>query len=58
MNIRPLEDAMIEEGLQEVETYVSYHQNKVAQLIATRPIMYLCLSAERIPGPRISKWWW
>ena len=49
---------MSEAGMQEVETYVSRRQNTVAQFIATRPIMDLCLAAERIPGPRIYKKWW
>ena len=38
-----LEYAMAEAGFQEVETYVSCHQNTVAHFIATRPIMDLCL---------------
>ena len=44
---------MAEVGLQEVETYVSRHQNTVAQYIVTRPIMDLCLAAKRSPGPRV-----
>ena len=39
---------MAEAGMQEVETYISRHQNTVTQFIATRPIMDLCLVAERI----------
>ena len=54
----PLEDAMAEAGLQEVETYISRRQNTATQFIATSPIMDLFLAAERIPGPRIFKWWW
>ena len=46
----PLEEAMAEEGLQEVEIYVSRRQNTAAQFIATRPIMYLFLAAARRPG--------
>ena len=38
-----LEYAMAEAGFQEVETYVSCHQNTVAHFIATRPSMDLCL---------------
>ena len=49
---------MTNTGLQEVETYVSHHQNTVAQFIATRPIMDLCLVAERRPGSRVTKRWW
>ena len=50
----PLEDAMAEAGLQEVETYVSCCQNTVVQYIATRPIMDLCLAAKRRLGPRVA----
>ena len=49
---------MEEAGMQEVETYLSRHQNTVAQFIATRPIMDLFLVAERRLGPMISKFWW
>ena len=54
----PLEDVMAEARLQEVEIYVSRLQNTAAQFIATRPIMELCLAAERRPEPRISKQLW
>ena len=50
----PLEDAMAEECLEEVETYVSFRQNIVAQYIVTRPIMFLCLEENRRPGPRVA----
>ena len=50
----PLEDAMAEAGLQEVDTYVSSRQNTVAQYIATRPIMYLFLAAKRRTGPIVA----
>ena len=49
---------MEEAGIQEVETYVSRHKNNVAQYIATRPIMYLCLTAKLSPGSRVAIWWW
>ena len=49
---------MTEVLLQEVQTYVSLLHNKVAQFIATRPIMDLFLEVERRPGSRVSKWWW
>ena len=54
----PLEDAMVEAGLQEVETYVSRCQNTVAQYIATSPIMDMCLSVNRRPRPRVAIRWW
>ena len=49
---------MVEVGLQEVETYVSLRQNTMAQYIATRPIVDMCLAAKRRPGPRVLIWWW
>ena len=49
---------MTEAGLQESDTYVSRHQNTVAQYIATRPIMDLCLAAKRRPGTRVEIRWW
>ena len=49
---------MAEAGLQEVETYLSRRHNTVAQYIATRPIMDLCLTAKRMPGPRVTNRWW
>ena len=49
---------MVEAGLQEVETYVSRRHNTMAQYIATRPIMDLCLAAKRRPGPRVAIRWW
>ena len=49
---------MAEEGYQEVETYVSFHQNTVAQYIATRPIIDICLAAKQRPGPGVAIQWW
>ena len=54
----PLEDAMAEEGLLEMETYVSPHQNAFAQFIVTSPIMDLCLAPEGRQGSRVANWWW
>ena len=54
----PVEDLMLEAGLQEVETYVSRRQNTVAQFIVTRLIMDLCLVAEWRPGPQVYRRWW
>ena len=53
----PLEDLMVEAGLQEVETDISHRQNTVAQYIVTRTIMDLCLLAKRRPGPRVTMRW-
>ena len=48
---------MTEVGLQDVETYVYRHHNTVTQFIATRPIMDLCMVAERRLGPMVSERW-
>ena len=53
----PLEDPMVEVGLQEVDRYVSRHQNMAAKFISTSPIMGLCMAAEKRLGPIVSKWW-
>ena len=53
-----LEDSIVYVGLQEPETYVYLQQNTVAQCIATKPIMDLCLAAKRRPGPRVAMRWW
>ena len=47
---------MAEVGLQEVDTYVSHQQNKLAQFIVTRPIMGLCMAVESRPTSRVAKW--
>ena len=52
-----LEEAMEEERLQKVDTYVSRGQNTVTQFIVTRPIMDLCLAAERRLGSRVENRW-
>ena len=49
---------MAKAGFQEVENYVSRRQNTMAKYIATRPIVELCLTAKRRPGPRAEMWWW
>ena len=45
-------------GLEEIGVYIARHQNTVAQYIATRTIMDLCLAAERRMGMRLSRQWW
>ena len=44
--------------LEEIGVYITRHQNTVAQYILIRPIVDLCLAAERKPGTRLSRWWW
>ena len=53
----PLEDAMAEAGLQEVETYAYFLHYTFVQFIDTRTIMDLYLAADWRPGPRISNRW-
>ena len=48
---------MAEAGFQEMETYVLCCQKTVAQYIATRPIVDLCLVAKLSPGPRVTMRW-
>ena len=54
----PLENAMAEVVLIEVETYVSFRQNTVAHVIATRPNIDVCLAAEQRLESRVVKRWW
>ena len=42
----PLEEAMEEEGLQEVETFLLHHQNTVTQFIATVLIIDIFLALD------------
>ena len=49
---------MSEAVLKEVENYVSHRQNTVAQYIATRTIMEICLAENRNPGPSVATQWW
>ena len=49
---------MVEALLQEFDTYITRHHNTVAQYIATRPIMDMCLVAEQRLGTRVPKRWW
>ena len=54
----PLEEAMEEAGLMEVQTYISRRQKKFTQLITTRIIMGPCLAAEKLPVSWVDKSWW
>ena len=54
----PLEEVITDAGIHEVETYVSRRQNRVVKLIATRPIMDLCLEAARRPGSKVANQCW
>ena len=58
MGVPPIAEALREAGLKELELYTRRRNNMVVQFIATRPIMDLCLEAERRPGIRFPKWRW
>ena len=49
---------MKEAGVERIRTSILRRQNKVAQFIATRPILGLCEVAERRPGTRVPRRWW
>ena len=49
---------MLGAALQDIKTYVAHLQNNVAQYIATRPILDLCLAVGRRPWEQVSKRWW
>ena len=57
--IYPLLDTYMKAvGMEYVDTFVLCSQNTVAQYIATRPILDLCLAAEIRPGEYLSMIWW
>ena len=48
---------MVEAVLQDMETYVSCHQNTVVKYIPTRTIMGMCLTAKRRLDTRVEMRW-
>ena len=54
----PLDKEIKAVVLEEVETYVLCHQNTVAQYIATRLILELCMEEGRRPGSQVMMRWW
>ena len=54
----PLEEAMKESGLEEVEVYIYRKQNMVVHYIATQPILNLCTEVGGRPVVRENKQWW
>ena len=50
--------ALVMVGLEKNGVYITCRQNTVAQYIAPRPIMNLCLAAEQKTGLRLSRQWW
>ena len=53
-----LEEAMGEAGFEGIRKSVTRRQNRVAQYIATRPILDLCERFTWRPGARVYRWWW
>ena len=49
---------MAEAGFEGIETYVTRSQKRVAQYIATLPILNLCELFDRSPGEGVSWRWW
>ena len=45
-------------GLEDIGVYIARRYNTVAQYIATRPMMDLCLAAERKTVMCLSRRWW
>ena len=54
----PLDEATGETGFEGIRKSVIRRQNKVAQYIATLPILDLCEHPNRRPGARVSWKWW
>ena len=54
----PLRETTRKASLEEIETYISRQHNTVAQYIATRPIMDLCLDMGRSMVSWAQKRWW
>ena len=54
----PIEAALPMVGLEDIGVYIALLHNTVTQYITNRPIMDLCLAAERKPGMCLSRQWW
>ena len=53
-----LEGAMKEAGLTDIRTSIQRRQKTVAQYIATRPLLDLCVGARQREGVRVTLRWW
>ena len=49
---------MKESGFKEIRTSIANRQNKVAQYIATQPLLDLCERTKQIRGAGVSRRWW
>ena len=54
----PIREALAMVGLKDIGVYISHRKNMVAQYIATRPIMDLCLAEDWKPGLCLPRRWW
>ena len=53
-----LEEAMEEALLTDIRTSILRRQNTVAQYIATRPLLDLCVGARAREGAKVTLRWW
>ena len=54
----PWGGGMKEAGFKEIRTSITNRQNTVAQYIATRPLLGLCIGTKQIEGVRVSRRRW
>ena len=54
----PTVEVLEKAHLQPITHYISARQNRLAESIATRPILHLCRTAERQSGSTTRLWWW
>ena len=54
----PTAEVLEKAHLQPITHYISARQNRLAESIATRPILHLCRTAERQSGSTTRLWWW
>jgi hypothetical protein len=54
----PIEGALAVTGLVLIEESVTARQNRLAEHIATRPILELCQGEERLSGSTRRRYWW
>ena len=54
----PTTEVLEKAYLQPIMHYISARQNRLAESIATRPILHLCRTAERQSGSTTHLWWW
>ena len=58
MGLPPLEEAVKELYLEEIDTYITRRQNMATQYVAKQLIFRLFLEEEQRPGLWVPKRWW